>query len=121
MQANPCPHPACAGTQARPAEGCGTPALLPDPLVQLWARVGQLPVPLQQAAWRAQRGAAELHGAFSRAGSPRELLGTAMARGCEVVARVWEVLRVFLLQHRPWLQDASGTVAPRTPPPHPQS
>ncbi|KAM9618948.1 perilipin-3-like [Morphnus guianensis] len=132
-QANPCPTPASPGTQARPAEGCGTPATLPgqalavgrmlaqelrDALVQLRAQVGQLPALLQQAAWRARRGVAELRGTFSRAESLWELLGTVVARGRDVVAQAWEALAV------PWLEDvaeAAGIAVPRTAPPHPQT
>ncbi|XP_029888564.1 uncharacterized protein LOC115349035 [Aquila chrysaetos chrysaetos] len=133
-RAHPYPPPASPGTRATPAEGCRTPATLPgqalavgrmlaqelrDAWVQLRAQVGQLPALLQQAAWRARRGVAELHGAFSRAESLWELLGTVVARGRDVVARVWEALAAV-----PWLEDvaeAAGTAVPRTAPPHPQT
>ena len=141
VQANPCPHPACPATQARPAEGCGTPAMLPgqalaagrmlaqrlqDALVQLQAQVGQLPALLRQAARQAQHGMAELPGTFSQTRSLQELLGTVVARGREVVAQASEALVVFLFQHPtvPWLEDAdeaAGTAAPRTTLPHPQT
>lgn len=91
---------------------------LRDALVQLRAQVGQLPTLLQQAAWRAQRGVAELHGTFSRAESVWELLGNVVARGRDVVAQAWEALVV------PWLEgvaEAAGIAVPRAAPPHPQT
>lgn len=91
---------------------------LRDALVQLRAQVGQLPTLLQQAAWRAQRGVAELHGTFSRAESVWELLGNVVARGRDVVAQAWEALVV------PWLEgvaEAAGIAVPHAAPPHPQT
>ena len=74
---------------------------------------------LRQAARRAQRGIAEVRGAFSRAGSLRELLGTLVAQGREAVAQAWAMLRLLLTAL--WLEDAAGTATPRTPLPHPQT
>ena len=99
---------------------------LQDALVQLQAQVGQLPALLRQAARQGQHGMAELPGTFSQARSVRELLGTVVARGREVVAQASEALVVFLRQRPtvPWLEDAAeaaGTAAPRTTLPHPQT
>lgn len=124
-KANPCLHPECPSTQARPGEGCGDPVMAPGQalaqrlqgtLARLRAGVGQLPALLQQAARRARRGVAEVHSA----------LGTVVAQGREVVAQAWEALVVFLLQHAvvPWLMDAAeaaGTAAPCTTPTHPET
>lgn len=120
-QANPCPHPACPDAGAKPPEGCRTPAM-PQALAAARMLAQRLQDALVQAARRAQRGVAELRGVYSRAGSLQELLGTAVARGREVVAQAWEALVVFLLQHLslPRLEDAAAA-ASRAAPSHPQN